>query len=903
MNRVRAGFPCRCRIALLVLTATGGVCFDYSESPRLIGLSATARAAADEPIDMNRLRPLMEKRKAGEKLTPEEQAYVDRARQQMQARNGGGPGKTAGKASSAAAPAGAPVDTSGLVPLTDVTGTYKGEDGGLYGGGRNAPPEAHLAAYLKESEKVEPLDADGRPAAGGTIGMVTIGFSNTYLESAAFKQAADGDPQKSPRVVIVNGAIGNRDAGMWASDGAGVLPQAEQERFGKAKAQSPVPEAARKGGGMGRREGDTWPTLDERLKAAALSPQQVQVLWLKHVEAAPRRLGDFPSHAKVLEADMNDVLIIAKKRFPNLRAAYLSSRSYAGWAGPNCGSPEPFAYESGFAVRWLIQRQIKGDALLNYDPARGAVQTPLVLWGPYLWARGESPRKFDAMVWSEKDVRSDDHMHPSEDGRAKVAAMLVHFLKTDAGARRWFVHAPTGSPVAASAAGTPSLKAAEAAYLAALVAGSQNAAVAAPSTAASPAIAAAGSQPAAAPAAAGGDNQPIDVERGKRLMQRFSAGEKLSPEDQAYLDRVRAEVRKRTEGPQGGAAPKGTGKKAVKNREPIPRDPNINKPEMLGTLIPLTELTGTYQGEDGGLYGGGRNEPPAEHLAAARQQTAKIRPLDAQGRPAADGKIVLLSAGLSHTTMEFSEFVKTANADPQKSPKVVVVDGAQGGKPAVTWALSGAQFLPKEEVQRLQKEVEAENGFIPQSNRVNEWDVADGRLKSDGVTPQQVQVLWLKEAIPMPSRMGGFPAHARAMAADITSMLVVAKKRYPNLQIVYLSSRSFGGYAHDGKNPEPYAYENGFSVRWVIQSQIACEPRLNYDPARGPVTAPLLLWGPYFWANGTTPRKSDGLVWQESDFGERDGMHPSASGKQKVVQMLLQFFKTDPLARQWFVKP
>jgi len=217
--------------------------------------------------------------------------------------------------------------------------------------------------------------------------------------------------------------------------------------------------------------------------------------------------------------------------------------------------------------------------------------------------------------------------------------------------------------------------------------------------------------------------------------------------------------------------------------------------------------------------------------------------------------------------------------------------------------LAAGDFVSPEEVQRLEKEVATAKGFIPQGNRPNEWEIADARLQMAGVTPFQVQVIWLKEAVPMPSLLGEFPAHARTMAADITSMLVVAKKRYPNLRIAYLSSRSFGGYARDGKNPEPYAYENAFSVRWVIQSQVQGDPRLNHDPPRGPVTAPLVLGGPYLWANGSTPRKSDGLVWEPSDYGEIDGMHPSPSGKQKVVEMLLEFFKTDPLAKSWFVKP
>jgi len=47
------------------------------------------------------------------------------------------------------------------------------------------------------------------------------------------------------------------------------------------------------------------------------------------------------------------------------------------------------------------------------------------------------------------------------------------------------------------------------------------------------------------------------------------------------------------------------------------------------------------------LYGGGKNEPPAWHLAAAAEALKKITPLDAQGKPAADGKIVFISLGMS----------------------------------------------------------------------------------------------------------------------------------------------------------------------------------------------------------------------------------------------------------------
>ena len=124
---------------------------------------------------------------------------------------------------------------------------------------------------------------------------------------------------------------------------------------------------------------------------------------------------------------------------------------------------------------------------------------------------------------------------------------------------------------------------------------------------------------------------------------------------------------------------------------------------------------------------------------------------------------------------------------------------------------------------------------------------------------------------------------------------------FPNLRIAYLGSRIYGGYADGRLNPEPCAYEGAFVVRWLIQSQVDEDADLNYDPERGDVKSPLLLWGPYFWADGTTPRKSDGLVWERSDL-VGDGTHPSDTGRQKVADQLLSFFKTDAHAQTWFVK-
>ncbi len=350
-------------------------------------------------------------------------------------------------------------------------------------------------------------------------------------------------------------------------------------------------------------------------------------------------------------------------------------------------------------------------------------------------------------------------------------------------------------------------------------------------------------------------NQPIDWQRAQDLLRRERQGQTLNEEERAYLERAKQQRRKEMQANQAPPARETTG------------------------LVPLTEMgDGLYKEQTGGLYGRGRNVPPEAHLKAAQAQTALIVPRDAQGNPSPTGKIALISLGMSNTTQEFSVFKKIADADPNKAPQVAIVDCAQGGQAARQWAYPQA----------------GPGGLTP-------WDIMDQRIKAAGVAAAQVQVLWLKQADIRPSQYGEFPAHAQTLRDNIAVCLRRLKTRFPNLRIVYLSSRIYAGYAATPLNPEPYAYESAFSVRWLIESQIANDPNLNYDPARGEVKAPLLLWGPYLWADGTKARQGDGLVWNRDDLGP-DGTHPSPAGCQKVADLLLKFFQTDATTKSWFVK-
>jgi hypothetical protein len=265
----------------------------------------------------------------------------------------------------------------------------------------------------------------------------------------------------------------------------------------------------------------------------------------------------------------------------------------------------------------------------------------------------------------------------------------------------------------------------------------------------------------------------------------------------------------------------------------------------------------TYRGHRGGLYPNGANKPPAAYANQGLAAASRVKPRGPGGGLDASGTIVLLSIGMSNTSQEFSAFQQLADRDSRRNPRLVVVNGAQGGQDADRIRTATAPF----------------------------WEVVDGRLAAAGVAPPQVQVVWLKEAFARPT--DAFPAHAGRLRDALRDIVAVIGDRYPNVRLVYLSSRTYAGYATTALNPEPYAFESGFAVKWLIQRRID-----------GKLKGPWLGWGPYLWTDGARGR-SDGFTWACADAAQ-DGTHPSPSGRQKVAELLLRFFKNDATARGWF---
>jgi hypothetical protein len=290
-------------------------------------------------------------------------------------------------------------------------------------------------------------------------------------------------------------------------------------------------------------------------------------------------------------------------------------------------------------------------------------------------------------------------------------------------------------------------------------------------------------------------------------------------------------------------------------------------------LTPLIDMAGDekYQGFPGGLYPDGRNYNSMRHLADGLKRALAVQPLDASGNPSSTGKIVLMSVGMSNTSQESTAFGERIHQFAEKNPALVFVNAAQGGQDARRIADPGATY----------------------------WFNADMLLQRAGVTPLQVQAIWYKEAIAGPR--DPFPQHAEELQDLSVIAAQIIKDRYPNARLLYTSSRIYAGYAQTGLNPEPYAYESGYSMKWMIEDQINGDPELNYEERRGEVKAPWMQWAAYLWADGVCGR-SDGLQWFVEDFAS-DGTHPSQQGARKVADLLMNHFTNDPTTRLWFLKP
>lgn len=672
----------------------------------------------------------------------------------------------------------------GPQPLTELLDRdYLGFSGGLFPNSSNTPPAAHQTEGLNRARAIQPLDENGRPSDSGKIVVLALGGANgakafcgdsSPCTANSLTGLADQLEDHNPAVVFANGAGARSDI----SD----LSQADAQGF------------------RGIRE--------RILGGLGVTELQVQVAWLYVAPPAGAATSGLPAGnagAYRLLTDLGNAVRAMRQNYPNLQQIYISSAVYTGHAPGG----EPAAFESGFAVKWLVEAQhlqaTGGDASALAAYTGDLTTAPWLTWGPYLWADGSSPR-MDGLRWDAADFAGDG-IALSPQGVEKAGRLLIDFFTTSPFSHSWFLTTPGEGP---------------------------------------------GSSP-ETPTAPPAESTP--------------QGNEGTP----------------AANPEVTAIP-GSGGVCSLPPQDVPGS-------TASTPIPLIDMPLTpganYYGYTGGLYPGGTNEMPAAHAQEGLERGLSVQPLDTAGSPADNGKIVVLSIGMSNTSQEFcgrtgdcfkNTFGGLAAVDPAvANGDIFFVNGARSGQAAADW-------------------------LDPRSR--NYTDIA-GTLAENGLSVEQVQVIWLKVVNGTAASRPSLPdpeADALLLLDRLGQIVRILDALYPNLQQVFVSSRTYGGYTTQVNSPEPYAYESGFSMKWLIEAQIQQMETGQVDPCAGDLdyngAAPWLAWSAYLWANGLEPR-SDGLIWEPGNF-QPDGTHMDGSGIAKVGQMLLDFFKNSPVTACWF---
>lgn len=281
------------------------------------------------------------------------------------------------------------------------------------------------------------------------------------------------------------------------------------------------------------------------------------------------------------------------------------------------------------------------------------------------------------------------------------------------------------------------------------------------------------------------------------------------------------------------------------------------------------------------------------------------------------------------------------------NPKVVFVDCAEIGAVAYYWSdINIAYYNHPLQFGNTTDSDGVVSGHL--------YDNCNGMLGQLGLSPQQVQVVLYKNAdsgapnAPPPQPpLAELPTQAFSgciatsfwdacnLVRYVAATARTVQSQYPNVQQMFVHSRIYGGYAEPTVfplNPEPFAYEQGLAMKWLIQEQVdeMNDPNhayhgdvgnLNYESGCGAQLAkpcaPWIDWGAYLWASSyedvtAPPPHPDyscencaihGLSWRqdylgtgdscdqhsgspECDFEKADNTHPSLCGRDKVSNML-----------------
>jgi hypothetical protein len=229
-----------------------------------------------------------------------------------------------------------------------------------------------------------------------------------------------------------------------------------------------------------------------------------------------------------------------------------------------------------------------------------------------------------------------------------------------------------------------------------------------------------------------------------------------------------------------------------------------------------------------------------------------------------NGVIGLVCIGMSNGVRECTDFQARVKGEyaSQVNPAVRVVNCAVGGHAIEKW--------------------------IDPAYDVDLWDRCIGvQLPAAGVRLDQVRVIWHKAANEFTTASGGsalptYPGAGSDYAGFLEHLDRFAARvhgKFPAVQAVYTSSRSYGGFANSIDRGEPLSYEEGHALNQWLGAHAA-------------VDGVWYGWGGYLWAPACSSGVTNGagICYVREDYVS-DGVHPSPGGQEKVSAILHARFR------------
>lgn len=290
--------------------------------------------------------------------------------------------------------------------------------------------------------------------------------------------------------------------------------------------------------------------------------------------------------------------------------------------------------------------------------------------------------------------------------------------------------------------------------------------------------------------------------------------------------------------------------------------------------IPINDLgTGTFLGETGGLYPGGVNMPFGDYASDLLKFARSIKPRNEAGVVTSSGVVGFIAIGGSTAGKMMTALTNKTIGNPLTNASLKMMNATNG------------------------EHSSSVNSLMNPNDSI--WNIIDQKLSRNNMAYAQVQVIYLETDDS--SQTTGFPARPLILKQNYLAVMHMFKLKFPNIRLVYLLGRTTTFLNPDKltiHNVEPNPYYNGWACKWLIEDQMNGAPGTRYKGVKAEV--PLITWGWYEWAYGTSQPRLDGFTWEESDTV--DGLHGTPAGEDTLSGYFQNFLLTDPYAKIWYGK-